>query len=211
MIVTITTTFFSACKEHVSDVTLNKNELYMVIGETETLIATVYPENANDKVKWKSNNPQVATVNKEGLITAIADGEATITVTTQYGNKKAECSVMVDFRSQWVGDWDFEVKRHSWMYGNGGYSRRDTVYYSGEISIEYAGNKLNITYLKNATLEVEVDESGKILKLLNYPSMHYIDGRFNEKGKIHIFLDWGSGEGGGSDYTIDGKKKGKNE
>ena len=56
IIVTICITLFSACKEHVTDVTLNKQEIYLVIGETETLVATVYPADAsNDKVKWKSN------------------------------------------------------------------------------------------------------------------------------------------------------------
>jgi hypothetical protein len=206
IIVTICVTLFSSCKERVTDVTLNKNELFLIQGETVSLIATVYPADAsNDKVAWSSSNPNVATVNSNGLVTALADGKTTITVTTKDGKKTAICEVMVDYRAQWTGDCDFEVKRHWWIMDEGGGS--DTLNYSGKISIGDANNKLNITYLENATLEVEVDEDGKILKLLNYPSMHYIDGKFNEKSKIHIFLDWGSGQGGGLDYTINGTKK----
>ncbi|MCL2131340.1 MAG: SUMF1/EgtB/PvdO family nonheme iron enzyme [Lentimicrobiaceae bacterium] len=79
----------------VASVTLNKDSLELEIGERETLIATVLPDNADDKtLTWKSSNPVVATVSN-GLVTAKASGEAVITVSTKEGNKTANCIVTV--------------------------------------------------------------------------------------------------------------------
>jgi formylglycine-generating enzyme required for sulfatase activity len=80
---------------HVASVSLNKNTLSLDVGEKETLIATVLPEDATNKsVTWSSDKPAIATVSN-GLVTAKADGEAVITVTTVDGNKTATCSVRV--------------------------------------------------------------------------------------------------------------------
>lgn len=67
----------------VTGVSLNKNALTLPVGDNETLVATVAPDNAtNPKVKWTSSNTAVATV-KDGKVTAVAHGTATITVTTE--------------------------------------------------------------------------------------------------------------------------------
>lgn len=77
----------------VESVTLNHTELSMVTGETVTLVASVSPITATDKtVVWESNNPEVATV-EDGVVTAVAAGNATITATA--GGKSATCSVVV--------------------------------------------------------------------------------------------------------------------
>ena len=81
---------------HVTGITLNKNTLSLEESATETLIATIAPENADDKsVTWSTNNSAVATVSEDGLVTAISEGTATITVTTADGNKTASCAVTV--------------------------------------------------------------------------------------------------------------------
>ena len=90
---------FSACSENepsvpVIDVTLNESTLTLVVGETETLIATVTPDNAdNQTVTWRSNNNAVATVSNAGVVTAVSAGTATITA--QAGGKTATCTVIV--------------------------------------------------------------------------------------------------------------------
>lgn len=77
----------------VESVTLNHTELSMVTGETVTLVASVSPITATDKtVVWESNNTEVATV-EDGVVTAVAAGNATITATA--GGKSATCSVVV--------------------------------------------------------------------------------------------------------------------
>ncbi len=58
----------------VTGVSLNKTALALDEGESESLIATVIPDNAtNKKVTWKSSDTSVATVNASGKVTAQAN------------------------------------------------------------------------------------------------------------------------------------------
>ena len=82
--------------QDVTGVKLNKNTTTIKVGGTETLTATVEPANATNKaVTWSSDNISVATVDANGLVTAVAEGSATITVTTEDGSKTASCTVTV--------------------------------------------------------------------------------------------------------------------
>jgi uncharacterized protein YjdB len=66
------------------------------VNATIQLTATVTPANATNKnVTWSSSNTSVATVNTTGLVTAVGGGSATITVTTQDGNRTATSSINV--------------------------------------------------------------------------------------------------------------------
>ena len=81
----------------VTGVTLAPTEATLTLGETETLTLTptVLPAEATDKsVTWSSSNEAVATVT-DGVVTAVAAGTATITVTTTDGAKTATCAVTV--------------------------------------------------------------------------------------------------------------------
>ena len=81
---------------NVTEVTLDKTELTLTEGETETLTATVKPDNAdNRKVTWSSDKTEIATVDGDGKVTAVKAGEATVTVTTEDGGKTASCKVTV--------------------------------------------------------------------------------------------------------------------
>lgn len=80
----------------VTGVTLNKSELSLVKGNSETLTATIAPPNASNKsVTWKSDHAEFASVNDAGKVTAVAAGTAVITVTTADGSKTATCNVTV--------------------------------------------------------------------------------------------------------------------
>ena len=78
-------------------ITLNVTEASLQVNGTTTLTATVLPETATNKsVTWTSSNEAVATVNANGVVTAIALGEAIITATTTDGsNLTASCKVTV--------------------------------------------------------------------------------------------------------------------
>lgn len=90
-IVTVTTPAVS-----VISVSLNKNTSGLIIGDTDTLIATINPMSASNKnIAWSSSNTLVATVDNAGKVTALSNGSATITVTTTDGNKTANCIVTV--------------------------------------------------------------------------------------------------------------------
>ena len=80
----------------VTGVSLNKDSLTLDVSSSETLNATVAPNNAtNQKVTWTSNAESVATVDESGNVEAVAPGTATITVTTADGGKTATCEVTV--------------------------------------------------------------------------------------------------------------------
>lgn len=88
------------CKENdsvivVSDVKLDKSALELTIGETYQLVATVVPDDADNKtVTWSSEDIDVASVDEDGLVTAISQGETTITAMA--GDKKDICKVSVE-------------------------------------------------------------------------------------------------------------------
>ena len=77
-------------------VTLSANALTFTVGDAaQTLTATVAPEGATNKaVTWESSNTEVATV-VDGVVTPVAAGTATITVTTTDGSFTATCTVTV--------------------------------------------------------------------------------------------------------------------
>ena len=78
---------------HATNISLDKVSAELTEGETMTLTATVSPDNATDKtVTWTSSDETVATV-KDGVVTAIAAGKATITA--KAGNYIATCGVTV--------------------------------------------------------------------------------------------------------------------
>jgi uncharacterized protein YjdB len=80
----------------VTGVTLDEETLTIKKGESASLTATVLPADATNKaVTWSSDNPDVATVDDVGKITALSAGTATITVTTVDGSFTASCVVTV--------------------------------------------------------------------------------------------------------------------
>ena len=79
----------------VTSITLDKSELSLYTGNSETLTATIEPDNATNKnVTWSSDNADVAIVNN-GTVKAMGAGDATITVTTEDVGKTATCVVHV--------------------------------------------------------------------------------------------------------------------
>ena len=94
---------FSSCKpantvKKVTGVTLSETTKTIVIGEEFILTATVAPTDATDKaVIWTTDDFGVATV-EGGKVTGIAEGEATITVTTNDGGQTDSCKIKVNKR-----------------------------------------------------------------------------------------------------------------
>ena len=75
-------------------VKLNKAKITLKKGKTYKLKATMKPAKTTDKLKWKSRNKKVATVNSKGLVKAKKKGTTYITVTTTSGLTK-KCKVIV--------------------------------------------------------------------------------------------------------------------
>jgi len=80
----------------VSGVSLNKNEVTLFKEGTVSLVATVDPNNAENKeIYWNSSAPNIASVDDKGVVTAHSEGEATITILTADQSKYATCKITV--------------------------------------------------------------------------------------------------------------------
>ena len=80
----------------VDAIELSESEKKLNVGKSFTITATVKPDNAwNRTVTWSSSDPSIATVDENGTVTAIAEGEAIITAESADG-VKAECKVTVE-------------------------------------------------------------------------------------------------------------------
>lgn len=83
-------------KGYVTGVNLSQTMLNLSVGDIRTLVASVLPADAlNKNVSWSSSKPEVASIDSDGKVTALASGMATITVTTQDGGYTASCTVII--------------------------------------------------------------------------------------------------------------------
>ncbi|HON52465.1 MAG TPA: cellulase family glycosylhydrolase [Bacteroidales bacterium] len=144
---------------NVTGVSLNQTSITLDPNKTATLTPTVLPTNANNKsVTWKSNNTSVATVNSSGVVTAIAPGDAIITVTTVDGGFIATCSVKVttnipqsniynDSEFTFSANWNVETGLTDGRYmGDEHYTFTSGAYYT----FTFYGNQFEIWGTKDA-------------------------------------------------------------
>lgn len=80
----------------VTGVSLNKDSLSLMVGNSEKLVATVNPSNATNKnISWSSSDETVAKVSSDGEVTGVDVGTAKISAVTEDGSFKAECNVTI--------------------------------------------------------------------------------------------------------------------
>ncbi|MBQ4026277.1 MAG: Ig-like domain-containing protein, partial [Bacteroidales bacterium] len=139
----------------VESVSLDKSELTLVVGEDATLTATVKPDGATDKsVSWASDKEAVATVDESGKVSAKAEGEATITVTTKDGGKTATCKVTV--KAAEVKVTGIKLDKSSITIGVG-----EEITLTPTIEPDDATDK-TVTWQSNDASVAAVDETGKV-------------------------------------------------
>ena len=137
----------------VESVTLDKSSLELNEGETATLTATVKPDNASDKtVTWSSSKTSVATVDANGKVTAVAEGNATITA--KAGNKSATCSVTVT--KNVVAVESITLDKSSLELNEG-----ETATLVATVKPDNATNK-TVTWSSSRTSVATVDANGKV-------------------------------------------------
>ena len=133
----------------VTGVSLNKTELDLYIGGSETLTATVAPTDASNKtVTWKSSKESVATVDANGKVTAVGAGEATITA--KAGEKTAECKVTV---KKVAGSISYADDKQTVT------KNVDDAAFTNTLTIVGDGK---VTYSSDKTSVATVDENGKV-------------------------------------------------
>ena len=92
----LTATCQVTVRSYVSGVRLDRTQEKLEKGNTVALKATVSPEDASDSsLTWSSSDPTVASVNDQGVVTALKNGESTISVKTNDGGYTASCVVSV--------------------------------------------------------------------------------------------------------------------
>lgn len=80
----------------VKEVKLEEEKLEIEVGQTKTLTPVITPDNASNKeVIWISSDEKIAKIDEEGKLSALKEGQTTITVVTKDGEKKAQCVVTV--------------------------------------------------------------------------------------------------------------------
>lgn len=172
----------------VTGVTLDQTSLTLKIGNTATLTATVAPSNATNKnVSWSSNKESVATVNANGVVTAKAEGTATITVTTEDGGKTATCAVEVkkeetpDVPVPSTSLTLHEPGIYEESVQKGGYDAALSVFDSREYEVFYAG-RLDEGGTKLTIHTTPMDKTRGITKNETNTSYEAIDGWFKGNG-----------------------------
>ncbi|WP_227938701.1 Ig-like domain-containing protein [Alkalihalobacillus deserti] len=139
----------------VSYVVINEDNTDLKVGETKNVTASIEPSNATNKdVTWSSSNRSVATVDNQGMITAVGSGTTNIIVTTADGQKTDSIIVTVSERnipveSISVGESEIEL----------------TIGSSKTVSTTIAPNNATnqtISWVSNNPSIATVDQGGKI-------------------------------------------------
>lgn len=86
----VATTDFSI----VESVSINKDSIELNVGETETLVAIVSPNTANQDIEWLSSDDEVATVDQYGKVVAVSEGITEITATSVSDTSIADTCVV---------------------------------------------------------------------------------------------------------------------
>lgn len=140
----------------VQDVSLNAMSIELTVGESATLVATVSPNNAENKaVIWISSNISVASV-ADGKVTALKSGKATITVKTDDGGKTASCEVTVNPKVYPVASVSLDRKSATLVEG-------EELTLTATINPENASNK-NVTWTSSDSSVASVTD-GKVTAL----------------------------------------------
>ena len=131
-----------------STITLNKSALEISAGKSEKLTATISPSDSTDNIVWTSDNTDVAAVDKDGNVTGIKKGTATVTAKAVYGNASASCLVTVEESGVEIVD----VTGVALAPGNAEITISKTLKLSASVLPENATNKLLVWSSSNSNV-----------------------------------------------------------
>lgn len=138
--------------EPIEDILLNFTEKEIRIGDKFNLTASVNPSNAtHQKIAWVSSDPNIATVNKKGLVKGLHPGEVKITASVEGEEVTASCVVTVNEDATGI-----ELNHISYRLGLG-----DKVTLKANVFPEFASE--NIKWVSNNTKVATVNSKGKVI------------------------------------------------
>ncbi|MBP3941335.1 MAG: Ig-like domain-containing protein, partial [Christensenellaceae bacterium] len=141
----------------VTGVSLDVSEKTLTEGESFTLTAAVSPTDAENKaVSWASSDPDAAKV-ENGKVTALKEGTATITVTTEDGSFTASCKVIVAAKEV---EPDGSIIAVGTTTGNVNIREKPTTTNSKKLGVGTKGSVVEITNLKAADGWYEINWNG---------------------------------------------------
>lgn len=126
----------------VTGISLNTATGEIEIGDTYELVASISPTDAtNQNITWESSDDRIATVDDKGLVTAISEGNATITATTEDGQFSAQAVIQVLSSKRIVhiksDDYDIllgysndKLSSYIWKYTDGDYDFNQNIAYN---------------------------------------------------------------------------------
>lgn len=134
----------------VTSIKLSKTSLKINVGDSETLVATVKPDNATDKtVTWTSSDDTIASVDETGEVTAVKEGSATITA--KAGEITATCEVTVTV----------PVSSVTLNYSSVKLKQNETLQLTATVGPDDATDK-TVSWSSSNTNIATVDASGKV-------------------------------------------------
>lgn len=142
----------------VTNVQVTPSTIDLEIGETFTLTATVEPANATDQtVSWGSSNLQIATIDDNGLVTAISPGVVDIAVTTADGPYSASARITV------LDDTPPEVSVYNVLVSPTTVALEvgETVQLTGAVEPSNATNQ-NVSWISNNPAIATIDSNGRV-------------------------------------------------
>lgn len=138
---------------YVSSITLTAQTLAITTGGTKALGATVEPvEAGNKEVIWSSSDSEIATVDENGSVTAVAEGECTITCEATDGSGRREkCTIRV---VNPVDSIVLNTNSIKWPVGRTGTYSPKLTPFTAKIS--------DLTYTSSNSAVATVDKNGKL-------------------------------------------------
>lgn len=153
------TTKVAYCKflitQQVEQIKMDFDKVTLSVGDEYRLTAVIKPDNAtNKKVKWSSSNPNVVTVDDNGMIKAVSSGSATIIVQTDDGGyiDMTNVTVLQPVSSITLSQTEMSVKKGTVFWLN------------ATVSPDTADNK-KVTWSSSDTSLATVDADGKVTTL----------------------------------------------
>lgn len=195
----------------VTEISITNARPILIKGTSSTLNMTVLPNNATDKsVIWASSNPEVATVDQKGHVTAVASGNATITATTNDGSGKyGSCKITVgtEFDEFVELTIQYAEKQPQYPVDKKGATKYGTLFKQSKSAwctefvmwcLKQAENDLGTSHIRTAY--PWSDYSGECVSWFQAKSrLHYRSSDYTPQRGDLIFFNYGTG--GSTDHT----------
>ena len=150
-------------------ITLDRTVVDLYKGTSVTLAPTITPDNlTSEKVEWTSSDPSIASVDENGVVMAVSEGEATITATVLSSKESATCvvTVVADLKNNIV------LKESSNLnYDDLGYLRRVGINTNaGTVTKEFENKSSNLRFFNISGTELgnnDIVGTGSQIRLYN--------------------------------------------